>query len=283
MKKLLHRLSNAEREELLLLLLFLAWAISMAWMGSGCQSRQVVAKPAIVQPEQDREASGTVKTEPPTPEFFQLYDEVLPWYPENDDSSWTIWAIDRIGSHPELVKANPSDIQEFCPKFKSLDNDHRILFYAHLLAKMAKYESNYNPKASYVECSSKSSTYGSSGKWFASRGQYCIPGSKLEGGVAISRGLFQMSVDSANAYGCGIESPSDLEKPDIAIECAVKVLNRFVPAPRMNEGKVRGHGRLAGKVDGVWKGAAAYWSVMRSNSVAYPKIKSYVAGLPFCR
>lgn len=201
---------------------------------------------------------------------------------------WTAFVMKEIPVRmPDVLKSTPKDIKAFCPAYAKLTADQRTEFFAHLIARMTRFESSFKPETKFVECSSKASTYGKSGKFFEHLGKYCIPGHAKDGGIAISRGLLQMSLQSAQGYGCPYTEPAELHDPEKSLSCMMRVLNRFVPAPRQYEGKVRGHGSLAGydAENERWLGAAAYWSVMRdrAGSDSFPAIKSYLAGLPLCR
>lgn len=206
-----------------------------------------------------------------------------------DAAKWTAFVMKEIPVRmADAIKSVPKDIKAFCPSYAKLSSDQRVEFYAQLISRMAKFESSYKPDTFFVECSAKASTYGSSGKYFPERGAkpYCIPGSSKDGGVAISRGLLQMSIESAQGYNCPLSDPKELHDPYKNLSCAMRVMNRFIPAARQYEGKVRGHGSLAGydSANERWIGAAAYWSVMRdrSGSDSYPNIVSYLKALPLC-
>lgn len=89
----------------------------------------------------------------------------------------------------------------------------------------------------------------------------------LEG--VTSRGLFQISKDSANqsAYGCNITNSQQLHDPNINIKCAVKILAY----------QAKKTGTL---IDGKKGGCGAYWSVCRSKngtSKSYKEISSYMS------
>lgn len=113
---------------------------------------------------------------------------------------------------------------------------------AQLLSIVAKRESNFKPETSFNETG------------------------HLQG--VVSRGLFQISKDSANqsAYGCGISNAKDLYNPHINIKCAVKIL-----AYQANK-----TGTL---IDGEKGGCGSYWSVCRSKngkSESYKVIMKYM-------
>ncbi len=103
------------------------------------------------------------------------------------------------------------------------------------MIQMAKYESNYNPATKFNESGD------------------------LKG--VVSRGLFQISKDSANqkVYGCNVKNENDLHDPEINTRCAVKIISY----------QTKKSGVL---IDGSKNGCGAYWSVCRSTSKSYKKI-----------
>lgn len=111
---------------------------------------------------------------------------------------------------------------------------------AQLISIMAKYESSFKPETSYAE------------------------GGNLKG--VISRGLLQISKDSANGYGCGITDAKHLHDPKTNLECAVKILARWAA----KDGTLMGEPKL---------GCARYWSVCRKSSGSNAKILKYMQQL----
>lgn len=241
------------------------------------QAAEVPASPAPRAEEPSR------TTEEPIAAVKLAWDGKHP-----DTAKWTVYLLSELSTlGSDILHAIPEDRKLFCPKFDSLSSEQRKIFYAQLISKMAEFESNYKPETFMTECSSSPKTYGSDGKFFASRGKWCIPGHAKDGGVAISRGLMQLSLESAQGYKCPISEPKELHDPFKNISCAVRIMNRFIPAPRQYEGKIRGHNRIAGKIDENWKGASAYWAVMRDSSgyakESYTSIKTYVSNLSMCK
>lgn len=110
------------------------------------------------------------------------------------------------------------------------------------IAKMAQYESSFNPSESYKE-------------GFAD----------AKGNAVISRGLLQISQESANqkAYGCGIVKAEDLHKVDVNLQCAVKIAVYW-----LNKDKVFFGGEKLG--------LGRYWSVGRASSKSNAKILAYL-------
>lgn len=133
----------------------------------------------------------------------------------------------------------PSDTKKPCKKLSVKDCAKQ------LLSVMALYESNFKPETSYKE------------SFKDSKGNYVI-----------SRGLLQLSKESANqkAYGCSILNEQDLHKPWVNLSCASKILIF----------QAKKSGTL---IDGNRGGCSAYWSVCRKSSNSYPKIMKYLEGL----
>jgi len=111
----------------------------------------------------------------------------------------------------------------------------RLPFYVMLFSSLARYESSFNPKATYLEK---------------------FPDAK--GNRVLSQGLFQLSKESANQarYGCGINKPEELLDPKTNIVCAVKIATELISQ----------NGVVAGGSSGAWKGMARYWSPFRDSA-----------------
>ncbi|MFV8250263.1 hypothetical protein [Bdellovibrio bacteriovorus] len=245
------------------------------------------AQAPVTQPKPVPEKTEEPPVVTPTPGVPAL--PKLAWdgaHPQSD--VWTEFLLSELeATGKDMLNAKPADRATFCKKYDQLDQQGRKLFYAQFISKLAQFESDYIPSKVYVECSSKPTTYGKSGRFFASKGKWCIPGHAKDGGVAISRGLTQLSLESAQGYKCPLTEPSELHDPKKNLSCAVRIMNRFIPAPRQYEGATRGHNRIAQKVDGVWKGAAAYWAPLRDSSEynreSLAAIVKYTSNLSICK
>lgn len=143
------------------------------------------------------------------------------------------------------VYEGASDIATFCPKFKSLTKEQKLKALGELMVGAAYYESGYKPDTLYRECSSacqyssctKHPTYG-----------YCMKGGHvLDGGIVISRGLLQMSLESAQGYGCKLTKPEELNDPIKNLTCANIILARQVERR------------------GSFTTASNYWAVLKSS------------------
>lgn len=135
-----------------------------------------------------------------------------------------------------LIFSEPADVSDYCPAWPQLDGYQRLGFWADLLAAMAVHESRHNPAARHTER-------------FADR----------FGKPVVSRGLLQLSQESANGYGCGISQAEQLHNPAENIRCAVRIMTRWVN----EDGVISG---FTGAKSKPWRGGARYWSVLRANA-----------------
>lgn len=110
---------------------------------------------------------------------------------------------------------------------------NRIPFFVMFMSALARYESNFKPEAKYTEA-------------FAD----------AKGNRVVSRGLFQMSIESSNGnYACSFKNAEDIHKQELAIPCAVKAMNKLI----LRDGKLF-------STSAPWKGASAYWSPFRDKA-----------------
>lgn len=172
------------------------------------------------------------------------------WDSKPEGAQWTEFTLEAIEKYGQgLMKVSSlSDAKEYCPKFDSLNIDQKKQVWIMLISAMAKRESNFNPKTNYTEDFNDSS-----------------------GNAVISRGLLQISKESANqsAYGCKINNASELNHPKINLTCGVKILNKWIPQD---------------KAIGIKKlGGARYWSVLRDTSSSQSYIREQVKSLDFCK
>jgi hypothetical protein len=156
--------------------------------------------------------------------------------------------LDRLGQ--DLLDVIPADIVTYCPNYKNLSYEERKKYWIYLISAMVRFESNFDTNVSYKEGFNDS-----------------------RGKPVISRGLLQISKESANGYECGIYDEKNLHDPLINLSCGVRILDRWVSRD----------GRIAGKVSGKWRGAARYWAVMREgDKTSYKSILSWSKNLNIC-
>jgi hypothetical protein len=150
------------------------------------------------------------------------------------------------------------DANYFCPRYSSLNQMQRQEFWVHLMAGMARYESRFDPKATYDEERGFNPTRGP------------IDPKKH------SQGLFQLSYDSAGqkAYRgfCKLNYQADKDKdisdPSLSIydikkqtDCAVGILNYWV----------KKDGGVGLRRD---RGGARFWSTLRATNPANGQVRA---------
>lgn len=128
------------------------------------------------------------------------------------------------------------------------------LFYTTLFYEMIRHESGFKNETEYYECA-KAKCYYASGCFSDPIRGFCrITSSKLDGGFAVSRGLFQLSVSSSRGLGCSfINKSDDLHNEDLNIRCALHIYKNYIIQDKI----------ITGKVDDKWKGGARFWAVLR--------------------
>jgi hypothetical protein len=183
---------------------------------------------------------GSVAAPPSAPMAWDVRVEGRQW------TAVTQAAIDRLA--PQILDILPADIDAFCPGYRTAGPAGRRLFYTALLSELARYESNFEPSTRMQESFSDS------------RGQRVI-----------SRGLLQLSQESANGYGCAITVPDQLYDPTTNIECAVRILGRWVERDQL----------IAGFSGGAWRGASRYWSPLRDRNKLVD-LQAALIAKPYC-
>jgi hypothetical protein len=153
-----------------------------------------------------------------------------------------------LNDAPALIDSSPSDVHDFCPAYYLLDRNGRIAFWVGLISAMTDRESSFDTHSQFTENMLDS-----------------------EGKKVISRGLMQLSVESARSYGCSIGTESDLEDAETNLRCGVKILNQLILA----DSSIAGFKQR-------WLGGARYWSVLRPGG-PQTKILATTRGLSVCR
>ncbi len=173
------------------------------------------------------------------------------WAKSNRDGSWTRTAETAVANSP-LAGLIPKDILYFCPAYAKLPTLERRKFWVGLISAMAKPESNFKPQRFYQEK-------------FSDR----------KGRPVISRGLLQISIESANQqrYSCDIPYPAKLHDPDINLACGVKILAKWVST----DGVIAKHSQPR-----TYKGGSRYWSTLRPQHGHLRTIADFTRKLPFC-
>ncbi len=176
-------------------------------------------------------------------------EDYAAWAAKNPSGDWTRTAESAV-SRSTLPQLVPADISLYCPRYEANGKDDRVRFWVALLSAMAGPESGFDPKVRYVEP-----------KITDAKGRHVV-----------SRGLLQISIESANQarYGCGIKRAKDLHKPGKNLECATRILNHWVASDRS-----------IGKRHAENTGGARYWAALRGKK-GIAKIQTFTRELSFC-
>lgn len=162
---------------------------------------------------------------PPAPVINYAAD-----WPQKQYTEFAAKALKDLGK--DLLSTNPLDVDYYCDQsapqtaWKKTD---KTAFWIMTISALSRFESSFNTNATYVE-----------------------DFNDAQGKKVISRGLLQISQESANGYGCGITNPQMLHDPETNIRCGVRIMNRWVVRDKA----------MASNAS-PWKGIARYWSPFR--------------------
>ena len=178
-------------------------------------------------------------------------EDYAAWKAVNTDGSWTRAAEAGVAA-TELATRVPTDIDLFCPGYATATAEDRQRFWVALLSAMARPESNFKPGATYLEPDITDAA----------------------GKNVTSRGLLQISKESANAkaYGCGIQDALELHDPAVNLSCGARIMSHWVAKD----------GRIAAQTKPA-RGGARYWSVLRAWRGHLPEISGFTRSLPLCK
>lgn len=174
------------------------------------------------------------------------------WLAENPRSGpWASFAMDAMDQHgPDLLNSTPADIGEWCPDYRNQSEDERKAFWTYLMSSLMRYESDYDPSVTFTE-----------------------PFDDAAGNRVISRGLLQLSIESANGYGCGIVDANELHDPETNLSCSARIMNRWIERDNVIQSRT---------LTGRWRGLARYWSPFR-RSEARDAMQAQVSRSSYCR
>jgi len=135
-------------------------------------------------------------------------------------AQWTRITAEQLRSIGQpLLDTVPRDVASFCPRYSSMARDDRVAFWVALISAMARFESGFDPGVSFDEyahcrtddCRRRMTT--------------------RDGRHVVSRGLLQLSQESANNYrGCSVAPRDEARLHDAAVNltCSVAIMNRLV-------------------------------------------------------
>lgn len=218
-------------------------------LASACATRDDGIAPSLEA--EGPTAAPTDSIETPVPDLPPAPHPAADWDWRPDGRVWTDMAhVALVDLGSGLLSTTPRDIADYCPSYERLNDEQRRAFWVYLLSRLARFESSHDPAVRFTESFNDS-----------------------QGNPVISRGLLQISKESANGYGCRIADAAELHNPEVNIRCGVRILNRWV-AER--------DGVIAARTDGQWLGAARYWSPFRNDS-RRAQIASATASQSYCR
>ena len=172
---------------------------------------------------------GKLPTSPPSYIGF-IWDEQT-----DNAEEWAGYvyvALEYVGQ--DLIKGPvPTDIADFCPNYRALNDVGRNMFWISLVAAMTKYLSDFDPDKTQV----------SSGPL----------------GTIMKRGLMQIDHERALSHSCATPDKDDLYDPERNLNCAVKIINDLVA----RDGAIR---KIPDNSSTPWGGAAEAWTILRQGS-----------------
>lgn len=166
----------------------------------------------------------------------------LAWEGKRSSAEYT-QILTTLLQSSKLKDLQPTDLKSWCPKKDKAD----LEFYAQLISMMVIRESGADTNQKYTE------------SFKDSAGQYVV-----------SRGLLQISIESAKSYNKQIKEAQELHDPAKNLQTGILILERWIERDKV----------IAG---GTKLGAGRYWSVMRASSGSQAKIKAYMNSLPECK
>jgi hypothetical protein len=172
------------------------------------------------------------------------------------DQTFNQFAQTALTRHGKaLVESQPEDVGEWCKKYSYLGIEARKQFWSDLLMLMSKFESDHDVERTYTESFSDK-----------------------HGKPVVSRGLLQISLESARGYRCPITQPRTLHDASSNLHCGVQILSQLVSRDnRIAETYFGGFY----SVGNGWGGGARYWAVLRDRR-KISAMQSYLNATQYC-
>lgn len=175
---------------------------------------------------------------------------VAQWDSRPAGRDWTRFALGGVDSLAQALLATvPSDVGAYCPRYAQANPADRRAFWVGLMSALARFESDFDPSVEFTEPNIFD----------------------VQGNRVVSRGLLQISRESANGYGCGITNELQLHDPATNLTCAVRIMNRLVARD----------GVIASTAS-PWRGMAAYWRPFRGPD-RRAAIQQWTSAQTYCR
>ena len=209
-------------------------------------------------------STGNTNTPPVTTPDTNFKFTPLAWESSVAGSkAWSDWIYKVISEEfPQMLGQNvASDVETFCPKYRSLSDNERLNFWGQLLAGMAKFESGWKPTTYYVE-----STMGTD---------------PVTGRQIASEGLLQLSYQDENNYKFECNFDWEKDKNYSNTDARKTILN---PYHNLRCGIMIMSRQLARK-GAIAVSSGPYWSVIKLGGTynKIPQIAAYTKSLPFCQ
>lgn len=171
------------------------------------------------------------------------------WDKHKDGADWTKFTVDALrskGKRMLAMTAFKDESKYFTKKFKDMSENEKIQAFVMLISAMAYQESKFDPKCDYKEGFDDA-----------------------KGNAVISKGLLQISKESANqsAYGGKIKEPNELWDPAVNLGLGVSILDLWLSKD--------------GYIGSAKLGGGRYWSCLRDTSGSQAKIRAKCLALKF--
>lgn len=145
----------------------------------------------------------------------------------------------------EVLNSNPKDMHKYCPQYANLSQQERADVWSEIILSMAQSSSNMNSKKVRTE------------------------GIKdANGNFVVSRGLLQISAESARGYKCDISHGTELQNDSANIKCGIKIMQKLIA----RDTEVGSSNR---------RGLARYWGTFREPGNV-SKLQARVATVASC-
>lgn len=180
-----------------------------------------------------------------TPQISLYWENTTEPHPER--KPWTEALIRELSLNKQALE-KATDVKAICPKYFTLSSEKQLKALGELFVATTYHESAFKPSVLYRECNKTKCQYSSGCQYHGEYG-YCMKGGhKLDGGIVISRGLMQLSLESAKGYGCQVSTPDELHNPEKNLTCGVKIMVKQVDRT------------------GLFLASSNYWAVLKPTS-----------------
>lgn len=209
------------------------------------------------------ETGGALKPEVPGAGTFKFETKPL-WERQKPDigSNWTKMILESLSKYgKKLTGASSfSDESRFCPNWGSLNANQKTEFWVHLFNGIARYESNWNLKATFDEEHFKNVRSGPINPHTYSQGMFQLSYGSASQGVYKNFCKFDWRGDRNKDVS---DRTASIYDPKKQIDCAVGMMNYLV-------------GRDGGIGWSKKRGGARFWSTLRSTN---PATREVIANL----